>query len=97
MHLIIEITELRYATSVRAFGPDKKPQFLERGLPRVNNHNRGTFICVDRQGIYKGHDKSGLAAKIQKPGGAREGGWRRRIRGPGHWRVMKNIREERTW
>jgi hypothetical protein len=31
---IIEIIELRYATSVRAFGPDKKPQFLERREPR---------------------------------------------------------------
>jgi hypothetical protein len=30
MHLITEAIELGYATSVRAFGPDKKPQFLER-------------------------------------------------------------------
>ena len=48
---IIEIIELRYATSVRAFGPDKKPQFLERGFPRVNNHNRGTFVLTGREYI----------------------------------------------
>jgi hypothetical protein len=31
IHIIIGvIIEPRYATSVRAFGPDKKPQFLER-------------------------------------------------------------------
>ena len=35
IHIITEIIDSRYATSVRAFGPDKKPQFLERGLPRV--------------------------------------------------------------
>jgi hypothetical protein len=49
-------------------------------------------------GIYKGHGNSGLAAKRQKPGGAREGGWRR-FRGLCPWRVMNmhNIREVRTW
>jgi hypothetical protein len=30
IHIIIEVIELGYATSVMAFGPDKKPQFLER-------------------------------------------------------------------
>jgi hypothetical protein len=43
---IIDIILLRYATSVRAFGPDKNPQFLERGLPRANNHNRGTSVLT---------------------------------------------------
>jgi hypothetical protein len=32
IHMAIETIDLRYATSVRAFGPDKKPQFLERLL-----------------------------------------------------------------
>jgi hypothetical protein len=56
-----------------------------------------TFICVDRKGIHKGQDKedSGLAAKSQKPRGAREGGWRR-FRGLaalGCWRAINDIRE----
>jgi hypothetical protein len=30
IHMITGAVELRYASSMRAFGPDKKPQFLER-------------------------------------------------------------------
>ena len=48
IHIITEIIDSRYATSVRAFGPDKKPQFLECSFPRVNNHNRGAFVLTGR-------------------------------------------------
>ena len=46
----IEAKELRYATSVRAFRRDKKPQFLERdGFPRVNKSQPGyTFVLTGR-------------------------------------------------
>jgi hypothetical protein len=36
----IEIIELGYATSVRAFGPDKKQQFLERTGVEVKAKNQ---------------------------------------------------------
>jgi hypothetical protein len=60
IHLITEIMELRYATSGRAFGPDKKPQFLGR----LEQHTKAPGI-VGHRGHWVNPDLGrGLAALL---------------------------------
>ena len=48
----MEITGFKYAASVRGLGPDKKPQFLERGFPGVNKSRPGSFALTGRHRQY---------------------------------------------